>query len=118
MRADCSRQLAAPLPATTWEKSGTESRFPYPYNEREGVGSPGGRIPEPLRGYLDNADAQTGNPDVRVPGIIKTDEGLSEKRVPKEDAGEGRKKVGDENGGDDERRRTTNPKPCSFKTLQ
>ncbi|KAJ1089478.1 hypothetical protein NDU88_002629 [Pleurodeles waltl] len=110
----CSRQLA--VLATTREKPGTESRFPHPFKERKGIGSPGGRTPKPLRGCLDDADTQTGNPDVRVPGIIKTEEGLSGKRVPnKEDAGGGGEKVKDENGVDDERRRTPNPKPCSVK---
>ncbi|KAJ1123652.1 hypothetical protein NDU88_002120 [Pleurodeles waltl] len=51
-----------------------ESRFPHPCKECEGVGSPGGQIPEPLCGCLDNADANTGNPDVRVLGMIKTDD--------------------------------------------
>ncbi|KAJ1128536.1 hypothetical protein NDU88_006914 [Pleurodeles waltl] len=110
----CSRQLAAP--ATTREKSGTESRFPHPCNERAGIGSPGGRTPEPLRGCQDNADAPTGDPDVRVPEIIKTDEGLLGKEVPnKEDAGGGEGIDEDGNTGDDERTRTTNPKTHSVK---
>ncbi|KAJ1192006.1 hypothetical protein NDU88_001318 [Pleurodeles waltl] len=110
----CSRQPTAPAP--TREKSGTESRFPHHCNKRESIGSRGGRIPEPLRGYQDYADAQTGNPDIRVPEIINTDEGLSGERVPNtEDAGGGQNRDEDENGEDDEQRRTTNSKPCSVK---
>ncbi|KAJ1107288.1 hypothetical protein NDU88_004680 [Pleurodeles waltl] len=112
--SSCSRQLA--VPATTREKSGAESRFPHPCNEREGVRSPGGRIPEPLQGCQDNADAHTGNPDVRVPEIIRSDEGIQERGVPnKEDAGGGEKGDEDRNQGEAERTTTVNPKTCSVK---
>ncbi|KAJ1139364.1 hypothetical protein NDU88_005739 [Pleurodeles waltl] len=112
--ANQGRQLA--VPATIREKSGAESRFPHPCNECEGVGSPGGRIPESLRGCQDNAGAHTGNPDVRVPEIIRSDEGLQGERVPnKEDAGGGKEEDEDRNQEEDERTMTASPKTCGVK---
>ncbi|KAJ1215848.1 hypothetical protein NDU88_003455 [Pleurodeles waltl] len=80
----CSRQQE--LPATSQAKSGTESRFPYPCDECDGVGNPSGRIPEPLHGCQDDVDAigVTG----KFPQEMKREDGLRAARSPeKEDAG-------------------------------
>ncbi|KAJ1218819.1 hypothetical protein NDU88_006391 [Pleurodeles waltl] len=104
------------VPATTREKSGTDSRLPYPCSE--GVGNPSGQLPEHLPGYQDNADANnvTGNPDIRVPERMKRDEGLHAAEVPKkEDAGRGEKGDQEGNQGEDERTNPVTPMTCSVK---
>ncbi|KAJ1197177.1 hypothetical protein NDU88_001039 [Pleurodeles waltl] len=72
----CSRQLE--FPATSRAKSGTESRFSNPCDYNDGIGNPSGRIPESLPGHQDNLDAigVTGNPDIRVPEGMKSEDGL------------------------------------------
>ncbi|KAJ1183933.1 hypothetical protein NDU88_000743 [Pleurodeles waltl] len=106
------------LPATSRAKSGTESRFSYPCDERDGVGNPSGRIPEPLQGRQDDVDAigVTGNPDIRVPKGMKRDEGLRVTRVPgKEDAGGDMERGGEGNQEEEERTPTEKPKTFSVK---
>ncbi|KAJ1089092.1 hypothetical protein NDU88_002245 [Pleurodeles waltl] len=112
----CSRQLE--VPATSRAKSGTESRFPYPCDERKGVEYPSGWILGPLQGRQDNVDAigVTGKPDIRVPKRMKREEGLHARGVlNKEDAGGDKK--GDEVGNQEGEERPTpeTPKTFSFK---
>ncbi|KAJ1191920.1 hypothetical protein NDU88_001233 [Pleurodeles waltl] len=55
--------------------------------------NPTGRIPELHHSCPDNEDAHMGNPDIRVPELVKTEEGLQKERAPfTEDAGGGREK--------------------------
>ncbi|KAJ1171291.1 hypothetical protein NDU88_003154 [Pleurodeles waltl] len=84
----CSRPLE--FPATLWAKSGAESRFSSPYDDHDGIGNPSGQIPEFLPRHQDNVDAieVTGNPDIRVPKEIKSENGLGAGDVQEwEDAG-------------------------------
>ncbi|KAJ1089035.1 hypothetical protein NDU88_002188 [Pleurodeles waltl] len=73
----CSWELE--FPATSQVESGTESRFSDPYeNDHKDIGNPGGRIPDSLPEHHGDEDAITitGNPDIRVPGVMKRDNGL------------------------------------------
>ncbi|KAJ1085441.1 hypothetical protein NDU88_005573 [Pleurodeles waltl] len=55
-----------------------ESRFSNPCDDHDGIGNPSGRIPDSLSGRHDNEDATslTGNPDIRVPEGLKSEDGL------------------------------------------
>ncbi|KAJ1127315.1 hypothetical protein NDU88_005718 [Pleurodeles waltl] len=115
---ECSRSRQLELPATSRAKSGTESRFPYPCGESNGVRNPSGRIPAPLQGHQDNADAigVTGNPDIRVPQGVKRDEGLRVARIlEKEDAGRDARRDKEENQEGEERTPTETTKTFSVK---
>ncbi|KAJ1175828.1 hypothetical protein NDU88_001113 [Pleurodeles waltl] len=70
------RQLE--FPSTSRAKSGTESRFSNPCDNHDGIGNPSGRIHDSLSGHHDNEDAIsfTGNPDIRVPEGLKSEDGL------------------------------------------
>ncbi|KAJ1143447.1 hypothetical protein NDU88_009756 [Pleurodeles waltl] len=83
------RQLE--FPATSRVTSGTESRFPNPCDDHDGIGNPSGRIPDSQSGHHGNEDAIsfTGNPDIRVPERLKRDDGLrAGGALEEEDAGE------------------------------
>ncbi|KAJ1170555.1 hypothetical protein NDU88_002430 [Pleurodeles waltl] len=110
----CSRQLA--VPATRREESGAESRFPHLHNESEGLGSPGGRIPEAQHGCQGKADAHMGNLDVRVPEVIRSEEGLPRRGIPiKEDAGGREEEDEIRNEEENELTTTASPKTCGAK---
>ncbi|KAJ1149419.1 hypothetical protein NDU88_002229 [Pleurodeles waltl] len=111
-----SRQLELPAPSRA--KSGPESRFSYPYDERDGVGNPSGRIPKSLPGHQDNVDAigVTGNPDIRVPKGMKREDGLRAARaLEKEDAGGDAEKDRGRNQEGEQRTPTEKPKTFSVK---
>ncbi|KAJ1124129.1 hypothetical protein NDU88_002591 [Pleurodeles waltl] len=59
-------------------KSGTESLFSNPCDNHDGIGNLSGRIPDSLSGRPDNEDATsfTGNPDIRVPEGLKSEDAL------------------------------------------
>ncbi|KAJ1103602.1 hypothetical protein NDU88_001023 [Pleurodeles waltl] len=72
-----SRELE--FPATSRVTSGTESRFSDPYKkDLNDIGNPGGWIPDSLAEHHGDEDAITitGNPDIRVPEVVKRDNGL------------------------------------------
>ncbi|KAJ1126648.1 hypothetical protein NDU88_005055 [Pleurodeles waltl] len=85
----CSRQLE--FPATSRVTSGTESRFPDPYDDQDDIGNPGGRIPNSLSEHHGDEDAISfpGNPDIRVSEGMKRNDGLrAHGTLEEEDAGE------------------------------
>ncbi|KAJ1171292.1 hypothetical protein NDU88_003155 [Pleurodeles waltl] len=60
-----------------------------PYDDHNGIRNPSGRIHEFLPRHQDNVDAidETGNPDIRVPKEIKSEDGLRAGDAPEgEDA--------------------------------
>ncbi|KAJ1093379.1 hypothetical protein NDU88_006480 [Pleurodeles waltl] len=85
-------------PATSHIKPGAECRSTDPCgHDNKDIGNPDGRIPEHIpEGHRDGETiAITGNPDIRVPDIVKRDDGLRTRRAfTTKDAEEGDAEVG------------------------